>query len=1437
MVEKNKLDEDLQGTPVDPTLYHGMIGSPMYLTYSRLDLIYAVSVCVRYQAKPTEKHLNAVKQIFCTSESAQFLGDKLVSWSSKKQKSFAILSTKVEYIALSRCYAQILWMRSQLTDYGFTFNKIPLYCDNKSAIGLCCNNVQQSRAKHIDRKIQLLDRKAGHENHVSRKAKTSDIGGRRVIVDFTISANIPKIFMHQFWYTIKKVQDTNSYELFLANNKCNVIAKLFRKILDICLRVKGVDFTDVLVDDTALTFLIESYQMFIKYSTNQIPPKKSRCKCLKGKKTAKESQETVDVTKKYEPEPKPAKKKTSGKRRVKKKVTLSVDDKIISNDPDAALELAKSINQIEVKEVELARKVHATHARIMTESGPESTKKKSGGRSSKSVAIQDTSSTPKSKLTTSKTKLKGAPSLIPQEQEAKDIIDVFESASDSSVNESEEDNNQTNDRYTVGEGYYAVPPPYTGNFLPTRPNLSFAGLDDSVFKSTINETVTSVNETETSTSKTSMEMITNSGKVAVTVAKQSSPRVAASTSTARNVNTAANRPTVNVTKPTSNVFLVSAVQGNREKDVKSLGCWIWRPTGNVIYHISKDSGSYMLKTFYYVDLQGRLKSAMACLWTSAKVKTVNDDVRIQAIVDGKKVVVNEASIRSDLRLDDAEGTACLPNATIFEELARMGNRFSGVITPLFETMMVHAPEEVGIIPTDTQDTPILTQPSTFQPYKKHKPRRKQRKETEVSQDEPLTNEHIPTPSHDPLPSGKDRLQLNELMEICIKLSDKGRINDQDLFGVHDLDDDEVFVDVTTGENVEQDVTVTEKAKYKGKGIIVEPEKPMKKKDQIALDEEVVRKVEAKMKAKMDKEERVAREKNEATIAMIEEWNDVKTFDDIKKMFYKVYKRVNTFVDMNKEIIEESLKKTQAEVTEGISKRAGEELEQESAKKQKLDEQAQAKITDDDTTELKRFLEIVPEDDDVALEATPLSSKSPTIVDYKIYIERKKSYFKIIMADGNSQNYLTFRTMFKNFNREDLEVLRSIVKERFKKTKTMDDMDNLLFQTLKTMFEHYVEDIIWKYQQGEVKVNNWKLLDSCGVYCVRTKNMIFNKPSKIYQEGIHTSRRQPGTKGSNKGTSSKLRVPDESTIVSATSSEGTGAKQGVPDEEKDITKEKVIFKWGDKQDNEFSNDDVEKDDKDGDVDDKGDDHVSDTQDANDEDVETKSDKDEIYKYKIRVCKDEHVEMKDIEVEESDNDEEKVTDAAKEGAKNTSEAKDDTKKNELPPSSSSLSLSLGFGDQFLKLSFDSSLVSTIKDSADADTTNLPPIQEIIIETLVSTAVPSPQVAPIFSSIQQTPTPTPTQPIKTNALTITTIVPKSDALSAVELRVAKLEKDMFELKIVDHSSEVLIVLQNPDNHQLYHALMEALIKDENVMDKGVTDTVKDHKRKHDDDEEDDN
>ncbi|GJX47142.1 retrovirus-related pol polyprotein from transposon TNT 1-94 [Tanacetum coccineum] len=121
----------------------------------RILLMYSVSGKA-YRKAPTCDHERCQDTRRGTSGSAQFLGDKLVSWSSKKQKSTAISSIKAEYIAFSGCCAQILWMRSQLTDYRFTFTKIPLYCDNKSTIALCCNNVQHSRAKHIDVRYHFI---------------------------------------------------------------------------------------------------------------------------------------------------------------------------------------------------------------------------------------------------------------------------------------------------------------------------------------------------------------------------------------------------------------------------------------------------------------------------------------------------------------------------------------------------------------------------------------------------------------------------------------------------------------------------------------------------------------------------------------------------------------------------------------------------------------------------------------------------------------------------------------------------------------------------------------------------------------------------------------------------------------------------------------------------------------------------------------------------------------------------------------------------------------------------------------------------------------------------------------------------------------------------------------------------------------------------------
>ncbi|GJU41980.1 retrovirus-related pol polyprotein from transposon TNT 1-94 [Tanacetum coccineum] len=173
LATKPKLDVDLSGKIVDQIDYHSKIGSLMYLTSSRPDLVQAVCYCARYQARPTEKHLKEVKRIFrylkstinmglCTSGGIQFLGDKLVSWMSNKQDCTAMSSAEAEYVALSASCAQVMWMRTRLKDYGFDYNKIPLYWDSQSSTTISCNPVQHSHTKHIHTRYHFI------KEHVER---------------------------------------------------------------------------------------------------------------------------------------------------------------------------------------------------------------------------------------------------------------------------------------------------------------------------------------------------------------------------------------------------------------------------------------------------------------------------------------------------------------------------------------------------------------------------------------------------------------------------------------------------------------------------------------------------------------------------------------------------------------------------------------------------------------------------------------------------------------------------------------------------------------------------------------------------------------------------------------------------------------------------------------------------------------------------------------------------------------------------------------------------------------------------------------------------------------------------------------------------------------------------------------------------------------------
>nr|GEU89370.1 retrovirus-related Pol polyprotein from transposon TNT 1-94 [Tanacetum cinerariifolium] len=159
------LDADLSGTPIDQMKYQSIVGALMYLTASRPDIVHATCYCARYQAKPTEKHLTAVKRIFRYLKDTinmglwypKDTGFELTAFSDSDHAD--CLDSQAEYVSLSTCCAQVLWLRTQLTDYGFHFYKIPTYYDSKAAIAISCNPVQHSCTRHIDVRYHFIKEK------------------------------------------------------------------------------------------------------------------------------------------------------------------------------------------------------------------------------------------------------------------------------------------------------------------------------------------------------------------------------------------------------------------------------------------------------------------------------------------------------------------------------------------------------------------------------------------------------------------------------------------------------------------------------------------------------------------------------------------------------------------------------------------------------------------------------------------------------------------------------------------------------------------------------------------------------------------------------------------------------------------------------------------------------------------------------------------------------------------------------------------------------------------------------------------------------------------------------------------------------------------------------------------------------------------------------
>ncbi|GJX94795.1 hypothetical protein Tco_0349381 [Tanacetum coccineum] len=265
-----KLDADLQGTQVDQTKYRSMIKGLMYLTAIRPDIAFATSVSNSIlRCRPCRVVNDDCKS---TSRGIQFLVDKLVSWSLKKQDYTAMSTMEVEYASLSACCAQVIWMRTQLLDYGFLYNKIPMYYDSQSAIAISCNPY----STWLNRLFQLINSYLSSEAlgdvttmlcfrvfHVLLNARLL----KKILLDhslnyaLTTTADVPAIYLQQFWQIVHKVPNTKDTIRFkLATQKITYKVDMFRATLK--LPVETLDNAFVAL---ATIEIIESFMNKVGY--------------------------------------------------------------------------------------------------------------------------------------------------------------------------------------------------------------------------------------------------------------------------------------------------------------------------------------------------------------------------------------------------------------------------------------------------------------------------------------------------------------------------------------------------------------------------------------------------------------------------------------------------------------------------------------------------------------------------------------------------------------------------------------------------------------------------------------------------------------------------------------------------------------------------------------------------------------------------------------------------------------------------------------------------------------------------------------------------------------------------------------------------------------------------------------------------------------------
>nr|GEX17866.1 hypothetical protein [Tanacetum cinerariifolium] len=451
-------------------------------------------------------------------------------------------------------------------------------------------------------------------------------------------------------------------------------------------------------------------------------------------------------------------------------------------------------------------------------------------------------------------------------------------------------------------------------------------------------------------------------------------------------------------------------------------------------------------------------SCIKQFWTTAKVKTINDEVRIQALIDENRVNIKESSIRRTLKLDDAEGTSCLADAENFDGLAKMGyEKLSEKIT-FYKAFFL--PEWKFLIHT------ILQVDKLEEENRVLKDLYSQTQAPKVPSPEPSSKHRLPSFSNDPLPG--EPAEVEEVLEV-VKAAKLMTEVVTTAGATTTVEATKVNVPRRRRGGVIQDPKETTstvvmhsevQSKDRGKGILIEEHKSLKGKSQIEQDEAFARQLEAELNVDINWTvvmEQVKRSErlNDAVmkcqalkrkpLTKAQAWKNMiiylknmdgfkmnyfkgMTYSEIRPLFKKHYNYNQDFL----EEVNEEVTVPDKEVEVEDHKRKGKSLEKVITKKQKIDEEAE---------KLKSHLQIVSnDDDDVYTEATPLETNIP-IVDYKIHFERNKPYFKIIREDEPTMKEYMMRT------REDYG--SSVARLKFDK----DAKFELKGQFLKDLHEH------------------------------------------------------------------------------------------------------------------------------------------------------------------------------------------------------------------------------------------------------------------------------------------------------------------------------------------------------------------------------------------------